>query len=125
VCWLISSSVTYASGCEQEIIVPIHFQPSKVCWKHVGVGTTFKGQFAANQHVTASAIGQAHYSEGKRTRVTTGPWQLSVTGPGGFSAGNNGNGQLDITLGQTGQYTFSIGPCSVWGDQGTIEICAQ
>jgi hypothetical protein len=28
-------------------------------------------------------------------------------------------------LRQNGQYRFSIGPCSVWGNEGTIEICAQ
>ncbi len=112
------------AGCVQEIVVPIHFQTGAVCWQHSGVGTTFNGAFGAHQHVTASAIGQTYNSDGTRTWVTTGPWQLYVTGPGGFSAGDN-NGKIDIVLPRAGQYSFAIGPCAVWGNQGTIQICAQ
>ncbi len=123
-CCLIPSAI-HASGCQQEIVVPIHFQAGAVCWRHVGVGTTFNGQFRARQHVTASALGQTYNSDGTRTWITTGPWQLSVTGPGGFFASANDKGQLDAALPESGQYSFSIGPCAVWGNQGTIEICAQ
>jgi hypothetical protein len=123
-CGLIPPAI-HATGCVKEIGVPIRFQPGAVCWRHVGLGTTFKGQFDANQHITASAIGQTYNSDGTRSWVTTGPWQLSVTGPGGFFAADNGNDQLDIVLSRAGQYSFSIGPCAVWGNQGTIEICAR
>lgn len=123
-CCLIPST-TRASGCVHEIVVPIRFAPGAVCWRHVGVGTTFDGQFAAHQHVTASAIGQTYNSDGARTWVTTGPWQVFVSGPGGFFAGSNENGQLDAVLPRAGRYSFSIGPCAVWGNEGTIEICAQ
>jgi hypothetical protein len=114
-----------ASGCMHEIVVPIHFPADAKCWRHVGTGTTFNGQFGARQRVTASASGQTYNSDGTRTWITTGPWQISVTGPGGFSAGDNGNGQLDVVLPQNGPYSFTIGPCAVWGNRGAIEICAQ
>ncbi|MGO9358471.1 MAG: hypothetical protein ACLP1D_12485, partial [Xanthobacteraceae bacterium] len=107
-CWLLPSAI-HATGCVKEIVVPIRFQPAAVCWRHVGSGTTFIGQFGANQHITASAIGQTSNSDGTRSWVTTGPWQLSVTGPGGFFAADSGNGQLDIVLSRAGQYSFSIG----------------
>jgi hypothetical protein len=122
---LLAPSALRASACNQEIVVPIRFQAGAMCWRHVGVGTTFNGQFGAGQHVTASAIGQMYNSDGVRSWVTTGPWQLYVSGPSGFSASDNGNGQLDIVVPQAGRYSFSIGPCAVWGAPGTIEICAQ
>src|ERR1700728_3814779 len=89
------ASAAGATGCRQDIVVPIQFQPRAVCWRHVGVGTTFNGQFAAHQHITAAAIGQTYNSNGTRTWITTGHWQLSVSGPGGFFASDDGNGQLD------------------------------
>ena len=119
------ASAAGATGCRQDIVVPIQFQPRAVCWRHVGVGTTFNGQFAAHQHITAAAIGQTYNSNGTRTWITTGHWQLSVSGPGGFFASDDGIGQLDAVLPQNGQYSFSIGPCAVWGNEGTIEICTQ
>ena len=88
----VAPSTLRASGCNQDIVVPIQFTAGSTCWKHNGPGTTFNGQFAAHQHITASAIGEIDNSDGKRNWVTTGPWQLSVTGPGGFSASDDGNG---------------------------------
>lgn len=115
---------TWATGCNREIVVPIRFQQGSVCWQHVGPGTTFKGQFGARQHVTAAAIGQFHNVDERRTWVTTGHWQISISGPGGFFA-NGEDGQLDTVLPHPGEYTFSIGPCAVWGGDGMIEICAD
>jgi hypothetical protein len=123
VCCLVPPA-SFASSCNREIVVPIRFQQGTVCWQHVGVGTTFTGQFGARQHVTAAAIGQFYNADDKRTWVTTGTWQISVSGPGGFFA-NGENGQLDTILPRSGEYSFEIGPCAVWGSQGMIEICAQ
>ncbi|HXW64500.1 MAG TPA: hypothetical protein VEK74_05420 [Burkholderiaceae bacterium] len=110
----------------QEIVVPINFQQGAVCWRHVGVGTTFKGQFGAHQRVTAGAVGEFYEADANnRTAITAGPWQLAVTGPQGFSANSGGDGQLDVILPQTGQYSIVTYPCSIWGNQGMIEICAQ
>ena|SRR3984957_7265637 len=121
----VAPSTPRASGCTQDIVVPIQFTAGSTCWKHNGPGTTFNGQFGAHQHITASAIGEIDNSDGKRNWVTTGPWQLSVTGPGGFSASDDGNGHLAATLPASGKYSFSIGPCAVWGAPGTVEICTQ
>jgi len=117
---------TWAGGCNREIVVPIRFQQGSVCWQHIGAGTTFTGEFGAHQRVTATALGQ-FYSVGdnNRTVTTTGPWQLSVSGPGGFSASAGADGQLDTVLPKAGEYSFSVGPCAIWGNQGMIEICAQ
>jgi hypothetical protein len=112
------------AGCNRPIVVPIHFQQGSFCWQHSGIGTTFTGDFGARQHVSASAHGQFFESDGTRTSVTTGPWQISVSGPGGFFASGE-NGQLEAVLPASGPYTFEIGPCAVWGGQGMIEICAQ
>ncbi len=112
------------AGCNSPIVVPIRFQQGAVCWQHVGAGTTFTGQFGARQHVTAAAIGLFDNADGKRTWVTAGHWQISVSGPGGFFA-NGENGELDAILPRAGEYSFEIGPCAVWGNQGMIEICAQ
>jgi hypothetical protein len=124
VCALVPSA-TFASGCQQPINVPIRFSAGAVCWRHSGPGTTFNGQFAAHQHVTASAAGQTINSDGRRTWVTTGPWQLYLTGPGGFSASADDAGRLDAVLPRSGAYVFEIGPCAVWGNQGQVEICAR
>jgi hypothetical protein len=112
------------AGCNKPVVVPIRFQSGAVCWQHVGGGTTFTGAFGARQHVTAAAIGQFYNSDGKQEWVTTGTWQISISGPGGFFA-NGENGQLDTVLPAAGQYSFEIGPCAVWGNQGMIEICAE
>ena len=121
----LAPSALWASGCNQDIVVPIQFPAGASCWRHSGTGTTFTGVFGAHQHITASAIGQTTNSDGTRTWITTGPWQLSLTGPGGFSASDNGDGHLNVTLPAGGKYSFSIGPCAVWGAPGTVEICAQ
>ena len=112
------------AGCNRPIVLPIRFQQGAVCWQHVGVGTTFTGRFDARQHVTATAIGQFVNADGKREWVTTGHWQISVSGPGGFNADGQ-NGELDAILPRAGEYTFEIGPCAIWGNPGMIEICAE
>jgi hypothetical protein len=117
---------SWASGCNREIVVPIRFQQGSVCWQHVGVGTTFTGQFGAHQRVTGAALGQFYSADdNNRTSITAGPWQISVTGPDGFSASAGDNGQLDAILPKAGRYSISVGPCAIWGSQGMIEICAQ
>jgi hypothetical protein len=118
-------NATHASSCIHEIVVPIQFQAGKQCWRHSGVGTTFTGRFGAHQYVTAGAIGETFNSDGKRTWITAGPWQLSVSGPDRFFAMADSQGQLDTMLPRSGEYRFSIGPCAVWGNEGMIEICAQ
>ena len=120
----LAPAVVHAGGCQREIAVPIHFQAGAVCWRHAGVGTTFNGAFGAHQHITARAIGETVNSDGRRTWITTGPWQLYLTGPGGFSV-SAPNGRLSTVLPRSGTYSFSIGPCAVWGNKGTVEICAQ
>ena len=102
-----------ASGCSEDIVVPIHFTADAQCWRHSGPGTTYTGQFAAHQHIRV------------RARGLYGPWQLSMTGPGGFSLEDNGTGQLDVTLPAAGKYSFTIGPCAEWGAPGNVEVCAQ
>jgi hypothetical protein len=121
----LAPALTWASGCEHDIVVPIRFQSGAVCWQHVGAGTTFTGQFGAHQHVTAAAIGQFYNADSTHEWVTTGPWQLSVSGPNGFFASAGNNNTVDTVLPQAGQYSFQVGPCAVWGSQGMIEICAQ
>jgi hypothetical protein len=122
-CCLLPSAAS-ATGCVKEILVPIRFPAGATCWRHVGIGTTFEGQFRANQQVTATAVGQTYNSDGKRVWVTTGPWQLSVSGPGGFFASTD-SGRLNTVLPRTGEYSFSIGPCAVWGNKGDVAICAR
>ena len=112
------------AGCNRPIVVAIRFPQGAVCWQHVGAGTTFTGEFGAHQRVTAAAIGQFVNADSKRERVTTGHWQISVSGPGGFFA-NGEHGELDAMLPRAGTYTFEIGPCAVWGNPGMIEICAE
>jgi len=125
VCCCFVFSGARASSCLREIVVPIRFEQGAVCWWHIGVGTTYKGNFGAHQHITAAAIGESENSDGTRTWITTGPWQLSVTGPSGLSANTNDDGQLDAVLPLNGEYSFVTFPCAIWGNQGMIEICAQ
>jgi hypothetical protein len=112
------------AGCNRPIVVPVRFQQGAVCWQHVGVGTTFTGQVGARQRVSAAAIGEFVNADGKREWVTTGHWQISLSGPDGFFA-NGENGELETILPRAGEYTFEIGPCAVWGSPGMIEICAE
>jgi hypothetical protein len=112
------------AGCNRPIEVPIRFQPGAVCWQHVGAGTTFTGQFGARQRVTAAAIGQSDNADEKHNWTTTGHWQISISGPGGFFV-EAMDGQLEAVLPRSGTYTFEIGPCAVWGAPGMIEICTS
>jgi hypothetical protein len=86
------------AGCNRPIVVPVRFQQGAACWQHVGVGTTFTGQFGARQRVSAAAIGHFVNADGKREWVTTGHWQISLSGPDGFFA-NGENGELETPSG--------------------------
>lgn len=120
------SSGTLASGCMREIAVPVTFQQGAVCWWHAGAGTTFKGQFGRNQHVTAVAMGEENTSDaGNRPLTIAAPWQLTLNGPHGFSANSGPDGQLSVVLPENGQYSLVTFPCAIWGNQGMVEICAQ
>lgn len=114
-----------ATACNQEIVVPIHFARGAQCWRFTGVATTFTGAFGAGQHVVARAVGEEYFSDGNQTTMQIAPWQIYLSGPGDYSASDDGNGRLDAYLGAGGDYSFQIGPCAVWGNKGTIEICAQ
>jgi hypothetical protein len=59
----VSTVKTFASGCNQVVAVPIHFQSKNLCWRYIGMGNTFVGTFAAGQRVTASAIGESYSSD--------------------------------------------------------------
>ena len=63
----LAPSAGRSTGCVHDIVVPIQFRQGAVCWRHVGVGTTFNGRFGVHQHVTATAIGQTYNSDGKRS----------------------------------------------------------
>jgi hypothetical protein len=109
----LAPSAPRASGCNHDIVVPIHFEIGAKCWRHSGPGTSFTGQFRAGQHIEARAMG------------LNGPWQLTMIGPHDFSVGDKGDGRVAATVPASGNYSFSIGPCSEWGAPGNVEICAQ
>jgi hypothetical protein len=116
----------HASGCVQETVVPIHFQPKAVCWQYSGTGNTFVGQFGAGQRITAAGIGESNSDDGSgQTLVEPMRLSLSISGPQNFSATSEPNADLDTHLGIAGQYVISISPCAAWGSEVMIKICAQ
>jgi hypothetical protein len=126
----LAPAASFAADCDRPVVIAIHFRDGSACWRHIGTGTTFRGQFAAQQRITAAAGGQLPSPDSARNvhsaplpPLPTGPWQISVTGPGGFSADSSDDGRLDTVLPQAGEYSFTIGPCAVWGGAGLVEIC--
>lgn len=98
--------------------------PGATCWTFNGKGTRFVGSFQKGQVIRARANGEAFYDEGRRTRRTWEPWTLTAIGPKGFVESSE-NDALTITLPSSGRYSFNVGPCSIWGNRGRIEICAD
>jgi hypothetical protein len=90
------------------------------------MGNTFVGTFAAGQRVTASAIGES-YSPDSNGRLLVEPQHLSITigEPNKCFAMSSPDESFDTRLTSTGVHEISIGPCSAWGGEVTIKICAQ
>lgn len=111
-----------AQGRTRTIEVPIQFQRGSTCWSFAGRGTDFTGRFFGGQTVSVRASGDFHMSDGRRNWTEhNSPWQITITGPGGFFV--DGEGRMQASLPRTGNYTFSMGPNAIRGNQGRIEIC--
>jgi hypothetical protein len=117
-CVIVGSA--HASSCRRNIIVQIRIPKGASCWQHVGVGTTFKGRFLAGQKVTATAVGNEGDPASDDNR-----WGLDLTGPNGFSTSSGDRGTLNVTLRESGEYSFSTFPCAIWGGKGIVKICAK
>jgi hypothetical protein len=116
------------SGCMTEIKVPIKFERGAACWSYSGVGTTFYGNFAAQQHITAQAIGIGYGDEITTMHLTVGAYSRNaIINDSGrrvdYSANADDNGNFDSYTGLPGSYSFSISPCSAWGNPVMIIIC--
>jgi hypothetical protein len=119
----------YGSSCNHEIVVPIKFRGGSYEWVHRGVGTHFFGNFIKGQSISvASAAGTGYDTRGDLswTRTKDDPWQVYISGPGGFSQlGDFDNGTLFVKIPATGKYVIQIGPCAVWGAPGTVLVHAS
>ena len=115
-----------ASSCNNRIIVPIKFGLHATRWVHKGRGTHFFGVFAGGQNIAvAAAGGTKHDTRGDLSWSGRDPWQIFVEGPGGFTHSDDGNGAIRFRTPATGKYVISLGPCAIWGDQGTILVSAS
>jgi hypothetical protein len=118
-------SQLFASSCNNPIVVPIQFKGKAQCWEHRGKGTHFFGQFLKGQNISVGAAGGTKYTtDGDLSWTIKDPWQISIEGPGGFSSYELG-GVLYAKLPATGKYVVSLGPCAIWGAQGTVVLCAS
>jgi hypothetical protein len=114
-----------ASSCNNPIVVPIKFQSGAHCWQHKGSGTHFFGQFLKGQSISIGAAGGTKYMTGGDLSWThNDPWQIGIEGPSGFQEGEL-DGVLYAKLPVTGKYVISLGPCAIWGAQGTVVVCAS
>ena len=123
---VLAPSASLASGCNQEIIVQIAFARGATQWMHRGPGTTYVGYFKKGQRLTIAGAGGTNYaatSDLAWAKASQDPWQLDLSGPGGFNQGSDfGSASFVVTLPATGKYTLSIGPCADWGEPGTVMI---
>ena len=118
----------FGSGCTTEIKVPIKFNRGASCWNYTGVGTTFYGNFAANQHITAQAIGTGIGDEVTVMRLSLNAFSHNaIVNDAGkhvdYVALTDEYGNFDTYTGLPGSYSFSISPCSAWGSPVMIMIC--
>lgn len=108
------SSLSSASGCNHEIVVPIKFSPGQSEWFFHGRGTNFFGFFQRGQSLEIEAASDSHE-----------PWDISIQGPNDFFQMDvDGNFYIN-RLPFTGKYVITIGPCSRWGSYGTLSIFAS
>jgi hypothetical protein len=117
------SSMAQASSCNQEIKIPIRFERGAVCWRFVGVATTFVGDFAKGQHISAMGIGETYTDTVAPVRL-----QISLSGPNNAFIEDHVESESDPNdfgvLPRSGRYEFQIGPCAQWGSEVMIKICA-
>jgi hypothetical protein len=112
------------SACTDPIERQIEFSRGSACWRYIGIGTSFIGNFRAGQKIKANAIGE--YREMHRKFWAS--WELSIMGPDDAVLADtnfeHSEGKpLAVVIPQTGTYRFEIGPCAVWGYPGRVEIC--
>lgn len=123
-------SSAVASSCVNSRTVSIQFQRGARCWVYQGDATHVTGDFRAGQTVIASSTGIANLGDGDWEWQTTSVRNLTVEGPGRSSVEatedeSSGSDEMTFRVPQTGRYTFSFFPCSMWRAPGTFVICAR
>jgi hypothetical protein len=117
------STSTPQSSCNKEIKVLIKFERGAICWRYVGIATTFVGDFRKGQHISAMGIGEQYTDTIDPVRV-----QISLSGPNDDFIPDHMDGEDQANdfgiLERSGRYQFQIGPCAQWGSEVMIKICA-
>lgn len=122
------ASTSFASSCNNPIVIPIKFSPGQSKWIHRGVGTHFFGYFKKGQHISiGAASGTKHDTTGDLSWTMNNPWQLSIEGPGGFTKfADTNSGVLYVDkVPASGKYVITMGPCAEWGRPGTVLVYAS
>lgn len=113
-----------ASACNESKTVQIAFHRGATCWSYSGTAEFFTGKFKAGQRIMISAVG-AEQEMGANGRLVTrqAPRDIDVSLKGSSTYPQLNNGQMITPA--TGTYTFSLGPCAVWGLPAQVQICAS
>ena len=118
-----------ASGCNRVVTKKIAFSKGSVCWNYHGDATEFVGRFSQGQVVSVSMSGEAFYmGDNGQIMSMILPRSIVVQGPDNFIAVEDSNapqGTFELVLPQSGAYTISFSPCSMWGGVGDVMICAE
>jgi len=117
-----------ASACNREIVAYVRMTAGQACWTYRGPATTFVGDFGNGQRVSAQMSGRSAEYDPRTGKVSTSwrPRDPNVEGPGGFYfADAEAPGALTFVAPANGTYRLSFSPCSMWGGQGAVRICAK
>lgn len=127
---VLAPSTARATACNQQIVVQIAFARGATQWVHRGPGTTYVGSFKQGQSLIIAAAGGTGYaatSDLAWAKTSQDPWEINITGPGGFNQNSDFGSEPFVVnkLPATGKYTLTIFPCADWGEPGTMMIISS
>lgn len=105
-------------------VVQIRIPRGQVCFRHVGTGTSFVGNFRRGQQLVATSTGDAENANSDVTWTTTIARNVTVRWGPRDNQGAEFNGQDPMTAPVDGRYTFTFYPNAVVGGPGVFIVCA-
>lgn len=131
--WAVVAAAATMAGASGSAVVPAEAQGGRgqlvqiriprgeVCFRHVGRGATFVGDFRRGQHLVVSSTGDFSFSDGQVNWIETRQRSISVMlGRRALSVGEDG--RFDAPA--DGRYTFSFYPRAAVGGPGVFIVCA-
>lgn len=114
-------SLALAQGGRQQT-VQIRIPRGEVCFRHVGRGTTFVGDFRRGQQLVATSTGDFAFSDGQVEWTETRQRSISVLGPNRRPISVSEQGRFVAPA--DGRYSFTFYPRAAVGGPGVFIVCA-